>query len=202
MRPRAGTRPVTLEPNLVVEVLSLARQHDDMLKETRQDLFRAETKLNVERRWKWPLRLACFGLGVGSFAAIQNEALMLTVSEFIRSTGAGMMSAGNMALVGLLVFGVAIYSAVWMIRRTMRGPTPEQTARKLMEEFARKDGVAAYVFAGDETPEDEAASLGALTREENKMFRQRRLTQSNRTLSSSLTRLLNRTGDDTHTLLH
>jgi hypothetical protein len=202
MRPRAGTQPVTLEPNLVVEVLSLARQHDDMLKETRQDLFRAETKLKVERRWKWPVRLACFGLGVGSFPAMQNQALMSTVSEFIRSTGVGMMGAGNMALVGLVVFGVAVYAAVWMIRPTMRGPTPEQTARKLMEEFARKDGVAAYVFAGDETPEDEAASLGALTREDNKMFRQRRLTQSNRTLSSSLTRLLNRAGDDTHTLLH
>ena len=57
MRPRAGTLPVTLEPRLVVEVLSLARQHDEMLKEARQDLFRAETKLNVERRWKWPVRL-------------------------------------------------------------------------------------------------------------------------------------------------
>lgn len=66
MRPRAGTLPVTLEPQLVVEVLSLARQHDDMLKEARQDLFRAETKLNVERRWKWPIRLGCVGLGAGA----------------------------------------------------------------------------------------------------------------------------------------
>lgn len=173
-----------------------------MLKETRQDLVRAETKLNFERRWKWPVRLACFGLGVGSFASIQNQALISTASEFIRSTGAGMMGAGNMALLGLLVVAVAVYAAVWMIRRAMRVPTPEQTARKLMKEFARKDGVAAYVFVGEERPEDEAASLGALTREENKMFRQRRLTQSNRTLSSSLMRLLNRTVDETHTPLH
>ena len=55
MRPRAGTLPVTLEPQLVVEVLSLARQHDDMLKEARQDLCRPATKLNVERRWTWPI---------------------------------------------------------------------------------------------------------------------------------------------------
>ena len=85
----------------------------------------------------------------------------------------------------------------------MRGPTPEQTARKLMEQFAEKDGVAAYVFAGEDTVEDEAASIGALTRPENTTFRQRRLTQSNRTLSSSLTRLLNRTGaEEQSSLLH
>ena len=47
MRPRAGSQPLTLEPSLVIEVLSLARAHDDILKETRQDLFRAETKRQV-----------------------------------------------------------------------------------------------------------------------------------------------------------
>ena len=47
MRPRAGSQPVTLAPSMVVEVLSLARAHDDMIKEMRQDLFRAETKLHV-----------------------------------------------------------------------------------------------------------------------------------------------------------
>ena len=203
MRPRAGTLPVTLEPQLVVEVLSLARQHDDMLKEARQDLFRAETKLNVERRWKWPIRLACVGLGVGGVFAFQNETLMMASADFFRSMGTTITSAGYTGLIALVVFSAAIYGAVWLIRRAMRGPTPEQTARKLMEQFADKNGVAAYVFAGEDTAEDEAASIGALTRPENKTFRQRRLNQSNRTLSSSLTRLLNRTGgDDQSPLLH
>ena len=58
------------------------------------------------------------------------------------------------------------------------------------------------MFAGEENADDEAASIGALTRAENKTFRQRRLTQSNRTLASSLTRLLNRPVGDTQTLLH
>ena len=203
MRPRAGTLPVTLEPQLVVEVLSLARQHDDMLKEARQDLFRAETKLNVERRWKWPIRLGCVSLGVGGVFAFQNETLMMASADFFRSMGTTITSAGYTGLIALVVFSAAIYGAVWLIRRAMRGPTPEQTARKLMEQFADKNGVAAYVFAGEDTAEDEAASIGALTRPENKTFRQRRLNQSNRTLSSSLTRLLNRTGgDDQSPLLH
>lgn len=203
MRPRAGTLPVTLEPQLVVEVLSLARQHDEMLKEARQDLFRAETKLNVERRWKWPIRFGCVALGVGSVFLFQNEAMMGATVDFFRSLGTTIASAGYNGLIGLVVIGVLFYGAYWLIRRATQGPTPEQTARKLMEQFAEKDGVAAYVFAGDETPEDEAASIGALTRPENKTFRQRRLTQSNRTLASSLTRLLNRqTSEDPSHLLH
>ncbi|RYG30106.1 MAG: hypothetical protein EON93_15455 [Burkholderiales bacterium] len=203
MRPRAGTLPVTLEPQLVVEVLSLARQHDEMLKEARQDLFRAETKLNVERRWKWPLRLVCVGLGVAGVFIFQNEVIMAATVDFFRSLGATVASTGYNGLIGLVVIGALGYAAYWLIRRATTGPTPEQTARKLMEQFAEKDGVAAYVFAGDETPEDEAASIGALTRPENKTFRQRRLTQSNRTLSSSLTRLLNRTSaEEQSSLLH
>lgn len=203
MRPRAGTLPVTLEPQLVVEVLSLARQHDEMLKEARQDLFRAETKLHAERRWKWPIRLGCVALGAVGLVAAQNEALMAAGADFLRSLGTTITSAGYTGLIGLVVFGAVIYGAVWLIRRAIAGPTPEQTARKLMEQFAEKDGVAAYVFAGEETAEDEAASIGALTRPENKTFRQRRLNQSNRTLSSSLTRLLNRpSGEDQSSLLH
>lgn len=198
MRPRAGTLPITLEPQLVVEALSLARQHDEMLKEARQDLFRAETKLNVERRWKWPIRIGCVALGAGAFAAFENEALMAATADFLRSLGSTITSAGYSGLIGLVVFSAAIYGAVWLIRRAMQGPTPEQTARKLMEEFAKKDGVAAYVFAGDETPEEEAASIDALAHTKNKHFRQRRLTQSNRTMQSSLQRLLNRTMDDSH----
>ncbi|HOY78542.1 MAG TPA: hypothetical protein PLN33_12090 [Hyphomonadaceae bacterium] len=203
MRPRAGTLPVTLEPRLVVEVLSLARQHDEMLKEARQDLFRAETKLRVERRWKWPIRLGCVALGVATVFAFQNETLMAATTDFFRSLGTTITSAGYTSLIGLVVSGVVLYAAYWLIRRAMQGPTPEQTARKLMEQFAEKDGVAAYVFAGEDTVEDEAASIGALTRPENTTFRQRRLTQSNRTLSSSLTRLLNRTGaEEQSSLLH
>lgn len=203
MRPRAGTLPVTLEPQLVVEVLSLARQHDEMLKEARQDLFRAETKLHVERRWKWPIRLGCVALGVAGVLAFQNEALMAATASFFRSLGTTIASAGYTGLIGLVVVGAVLYGAYWLIRRAMAGPTPEQTARKLMEQFAEKDGVAAYVFAGEDSAEDEAASIGALTRPENKTFRQRRLNQSNRTLSSSLTRLLNRSSaDEQSSLLH
>ena len=202
MRPRAGTQPVTLEPSLVVEVLSLARAHDDMLKETRQDLFRAETKQRLERRWKWPIRLACVALGAGSLAAFQNEALHASALEFINVVSAGLLGAGSLSLAGLVALCAVGWGALYLGRRALRGPTPEQQARKLMERFAQKNGVAAYVFAGQDSPEDEAASIGALTRPDIKHFRKRHLTASNRTLQSSLQRLLNRTTDDSQQILH
>lgn len=202
MRPRAGSKPITLEPSLVLEVLSLARAHDDMLKETRQDLFRAETKLRLARRWKWPTRLACVALGVGGLAAFQNEALPASALESIETITAGLFGAGNLSLPGIVALCAVAWGAFHLFRRALRGPTPEQQARKLIEQFAQKNGVAACVFAGQDSPEDEAASIGALTRPEIKQFRKRHLTASNRSLLSSLQRLLNRTMDDTQQILH
>ena len=57
------------------------------------------------------------------------------------------------------------------------------------------------IYGGWANP-TEAASIGALTSEKHKHFRQRRLTASNRTLQSSLQRLLNRTVDDNQPMLH
>lgn len=202
MRPRAGSQPVTLEPSLVIEVLSLARAHDDILKETRQDLFRAETKRRIEQRWKWPIRLACVALGAGGLAALENEALPASALEFIDVVRAGLLGAGNLSLAGFIALCAVAWGAFYLGRRALRGPTPEQQARKLMEQFAQKNGVAAYVFAGQDSPEDEAASIGALTRPEIKHFRKRHLTTSNRTLQSSLQRLLNRSMDDSQQILH
>jgi len=202
MRPRAGTQAVTLEPSMIVEVLSLARAHDDLLREMRQDLFRAETKLNVERRWKWPMRIACVALGAGGLAAFQNEELRASNMELLDVVRAGLSGAGNLALLGFIGLCAAAWGTFHIIRRAMRGPTPEQQARKLMEQFAQKDGVAAYVFGGQDSPEDEAASIGALTRPEIKHFRKRHLMASNRTLQSSLQRLLSRNADDGPQILH
>ncbi|MFT3723018.1 MAG: hypothetical protein QM773_05460 [Hyphomonadaceae bacterium] len=201
MRPRAGTRPVTLEPSMVVEVLSLARRHDEILKEMRQDLLRAETQLQAERRWKWPIRIGCLALGAASVIAIQDDAIRASVADFARTAVDGIASAGNAALIGLVLTGVALYGAVWLLRRILRGPSPEQTARKLMQQFAQRDGVASYVFAGEESADDQASSIDALTSQKNKRFRQRRLTASNRTLSSSLQSLLN-SSDDNPPMLH
>ena len=201
MRERAGTRPVTLEPSRVVEVLSLARRHDEMLKELQQDLQRSETKLRVERRGKWIIRALCVAVGAASVVAVQNDTLRAGLGDVLKAAREGVMSAGNTALFGLVIVGVTLYGAVWIIRRRMRGASPEQTARKLMQQFAERDGVASYVFAGDETADDQAASIDALTSRKHKTFRQRRLTASNRTLSSSLQRLLN-SSDDSPTMLH
>jgi hypothetical protein len=185
-----------------VEVLSLARVHDDMLRETRQDLYRAETKLRVERRWKWPARFACVALGVGGLAAFQSEALRASALESIDTVAAGLLGAGNLSLLGIVALCAAAWGALYLVRRGLRSSTPAQQARKLMQQFARRNGVAAYVFAGQDTPDDEAASIGALTRPEIKQFRKRHLTASNRTLQSSLQRLLNSTMDDTQQILH
>lgn len=192
MRPRAGTHPVTLEPARVVEVLALARRHDELLRETQQDLFRAETKINVDRAWRWPIRAACVALGVVGMAAWQNDDVRAGAMAFFKGVFGQLRESGVETLSVLLAVGLVIWLGVFLVRRWLRGPTPERQARNLMEGFARSDGVASYVFAGQSNPHDEAALIGALTRPENKRFRQRRLTQDNRPLASSLTRILNR----------
>lgn len=191
MRPRAGTHPVKLESPHVVEILALARQHDEMLQATRQDLFRAETKLNMERAWRWPIRAACVGLGIAGMAAAQNDNVRAEVTAFFQDAMAQARGSGVEALVSLLIVGAAIWLGTLLVRRWLRGPTPEKQARLLMEQFARADGVASYVFAGQHDPEGAAATIGALTRPEIKRFRQRRLTQDNRPLASSLMQILN-----------
>jgi len=201
-RQRAGTQPVTLEPSRVIEILSLARDHDDMVKALRQDLTRVETKLRVEKKYKWHWRLACVGLGVLGLMAAQNEVLMTSIATSAQAIWQELQAKGNASLFVLLITGVAIYGAVWAIRRSLREPSPEQQARKLMQQFAEKDGVAAYVFA-NETPEEEAETIGALTKPENKDLRKRHFTASHRTLQSSMTRILHRIEDGSDlTLLH
>ena len=201
MRPRAGTRPVTLEPSLVAEVLSLARRHDEILKEARQDLLRAETKLQVERRWKWLVRIGCIALGAAGVIAVQDDSLRAGVGAFAQSTIKGLAGAGNAALLGFLLAGLALYGAVLLARRLLRGPSPEATAQRLMRQFAERNGVASYVFAGEESADEQASQIDALSRGKNKAFRQRRLTASHRTLSSSLQRLLD-SSDDNLPMLH
>lgn len=196
MRPRAGTHPVTLEPSEVLELLALARQHDERLKDIRQDLFRAETKLQHEVAWRWPIRAAFLTAGIVGVIAWQNDGVREAFAAFIEGTFVQIRRSGVETLVTLAVAGLMITGLVYLIRRWLRGPTPEQRARKLMEQFARADGVAAYVFSPDDTPEDEANLVAALTRPENKRMRRRRLTQDNRPLTSSMTRILNQKVDD------
>src|SRR5262245_55849993 len=201
-RKRAGSQPVTLEPSRVLEILSLARDHDEIVKALRQDLTRVETKLRVEKKYKWHWRLACVALGVAGVLAVQNEALMASLSASVQAVAQEIQAKGNASLFILIVTGIALYAAFWAIRRSLREPTPEQQARKLMQQFAEKDGVAAYVFA-NETPEEEAETIGALTKPENKDLRKRHFTASHRTLQSSMTRILHRIEDGSDlTLLH
>lgn len=163
-----------------------------MLQETRQDLFRAETKLNFERAWRWPIRGACVALGVVGMAAAQNDDVRTNAMTFFKGVFGQLRETRTEAYVIFAVAGVAIWLAVFLIRRWLRGPTPEQQARRLMEQFAQSDGVASYVFAGQQNPDEATDTIGALTRPENKHYRQRRLTQDNRPLATSLTRILNR----------
>ena len=196
MRPRAGTHPVTLEPPTIAEILALARQHDERLKDIRQDLVRAETKLSVERTWKWPIRAACVALGAIGFAAAQNERLRTTVTTSFNDFFANIRTTGVSTLITLVIGGIVIFAGVMLIRRWVEGPTPEQKARKLMEQFAKSDGVASYVFSAQDTTDEEAETVDALLGPKKKQMRQRRMTNSHRLLTASLTRLLNQPSDD------
>lgn len=195
MRRRAGTHPVTLDPPEVVELLALARLHDEKLKEARQDLFRAETKLGLERMWRWPIRFAFLMAGIVGVIAWQNRQLRSGVRAFFDSVFGRIRESGIETLVGLLVGGLVVTGLVFLIMRLARGPSPEQRARKLMKQFARTDGVAAYVFTDDDNAQAEAEVVNALTRRGAKRMRQRRLTQDNRPLASSMLRILNQQVD-------
>jgi hypothetical protein len=195
MRPRAGTHPVTLEAPTVAEILALARQHDEGLKDLKQDLFRTETKLRVERTLKWPIRVGCAAFGAGALATVQNEAVRAAVYAFFGDLFSNVRTTGIATLTTLVVACLVLFGAGLLIRKWIAGPTPEQKTRKLMEQFARADGVAAYVFSGQDSAEDEAATVDALVRPENKQMRQRRMTSSHRLLTASLTRLLNQSAD-------
>lgn len=172
--------------------MTLAREHDDILKEARQDLFRAQTKLKVERTWRWPIRVACVALGAVGLAAYQNDVIREETTAFIAGFFTHMRASGVETAVAVLVGSVVIIGAALIIRRLLAGPSPEEKARKLMEQFGRSDGVAAYVFSSQDNADDEAAMIGALARPNNKRIRQRRLTSANRLLSASLSRVLNR----------
>lgn len=195
MRPRAGTHPVTLEPPTVAEILAIARQHDERLKDLQQDLFRTETKLRVERTLKRPIRVGCVAIGAGGLAIAQNEAIRAWVYGFFADLFSNMRTTGLATLITLLGVGLVLFGIGLLVRKWIAGPTPEQKAKKLMEQFARADGVAAYVFSAHDTTEDEAATVDALVRPENKQMRHRRMTSSHRLLTASLTRLLNQSAD-------
>lgn len=195
MRPRAGTHPVTLEPPTIAEILALARQHDERLKDMRQDLVRAETKLRVEQTWKWPIRAGCVALGAIGLAAIQNDQIRNGAINGFNDFFANIRTTGVSTLITLVVGGIVIFVGVLLIRRWIEGPTPEQKARKLMEQFAKSDGVASYVFSAQDTTQEEAETVDALLGPTKKQMRQRKMTNSHRLLTASLTRLLNQPTD-------
>lgn len=172
-------------------MLALVRKHDELLKATRQDLFRAETKLANERAWRWPIRAACVAAGALGLAAWQNDDIRTGLVAFANSLLTHIRHSGVETLVAVVVGAAVILGAAFLIQRWLRGPTPERQARKLMEDFAKADGVAAYVFTSQDTPEEEAATIGALASSKHKQMRQRRLTENNRPLASSVTRILN-----------
>jgi hypothetical protein len=179
----------------VAEILALARQHDERLKEVRQDLVRAETKLGVERAWKWPIRAGCVALGAVGLATTQNDAVRDSVNAFVMDTFVNIRTTGAATLITLVVAGIVIFGGVMLVRRLIEGPTPERKARKLMEQFARADGVAAYVFSEKDTADEEAETVDALLGPTKKQMRQRRMTSSHRLLTASLTRLLNESAE-------
>lgn len=195
MRPRAGTHPVTLEPPTIAEILALARQHDERLKDMRQDLVRAETKLRIEQTWKWPIRAACVALGAVGLATVQNDQIRNGAIASFNDFFANIRTTGVSTLITLVVGGIVIFAGVMLIRRWIEGPTPEQKARKLMEQFAKSDGVASYVFSAQDTTHEEAETVDALLGPTKKQMRQRKMTNSHRLLTASLTRLLNQPTD-------
>lgn len=192
-----GTQSVVLDPSGVQEILELTRNHDQQLRETRQDLLRAETNLRSERQGKWPVLAASAGAGAAALATLQIPDVMLYAREGLASALAAaerILSDGVVIFVAAIVV-IVLAAAGMLLAWALRKVSPRIVARDLMEQFTLRQGVSAMTFS-DDSLEDVAISVGVLTRRPHVFPKRRRLLPATTpSLASSVTSLLHRATD-------
>jgi hypothetical protein len=200
----AGLKAVMLDPPSIQEVLELAQSHDDQLKEARQDLLRAETRLRAEQTWKWLWRAVSLGLGMLALATLQNAEFQRKAHEAFAEflAYAQTFMPGSIVLAGveislliptlLLFAGVAASTLFGVL--IFREMPPRQVARKLMDQFVLHDGVTARAL-GEDSVAKVAAAVAARARPRRVFFRPRKATPVAPMLVSSVKTLLNRAAE-------
>jgi hypothetical protein len=191
-----GTQSVLLDPSGVQEIMELTRNHDQQLREARQDLLRAETNLRSERQGKWPVLAVSAGAGAVALATLQIPDVMLHTRELLASALAAaqhILSDGGVIFVAA-VMAIVLVAAAILLAWALRKVSPRIVARDLMEQFTLRQGVSAMAFS-DDSLDDVAISVGVLTRRPHWFPKRRRLLPATPSLASSVTSLLHRATD-------
>jgi hypothetical protein len=181
---RSGTQTITLDPAKVQEILNLSRDHDEQLKEARQDLVRAETRLLMERQWKWPVIAASAGAGALMLVGLQMPGVMPKVSKMLAATA----DYGWSVATGDFVFGdvplpvsfvaavtIGLVSAMYLLAVAIKTNSPRNAARKLVGGLA-----------------DVADSIGAPTEHGGGSALRLRIMPATPSLAESVTSMLHR----------
>jgi hypothetical protein len=162
-----GLHAITLEPANIQEMLELSRNHDQQLKEARQDLLRAETNLHAEQKWKWVWRAVGLCLGALGLVALQNTTFQQKARQasdgaltYAEGFAPGVIVVGNVSMpvfVLMLVGLAAVAAAILLAFLIVRKPPPRRAVLRLMERFVLHDSVTAQVFGGDSAADVAAA---------------------------------------------
>ena len=199
-----GLHAITLEPANIQEMLELSRNHDQQLKEARQDLLRAETNLHAEQKWKWVWRAVGLCLGALGLITLQNTTFQQKARQvsdgaltYAEGFAPGSVVVGNVSIpifVPLLVALAAAAAVILLAFLAARKPPPRVAALKLMQRFVLHDGVTAQMFGGDSAAE--VAAAVAMRARPRRMFSKTRapaiVTSS---LASSMASVLHRAAE-------
>lgn len=155
-------RVIPLDASIRREVLELAREHDQKLKSLEQDLFRTETKLKVEQRWRWVDRGVCLMIGsLGMAWAISAGMAQLAWQAMLDGLGElGAYLTARIHVYGipvplnaLLLAGAAFIVLMVLAAILSLKPSPERAARELMRRVDRDPAVQGFIFRDGTIPQ-------------------------------------------------
>lgn len=180
------------------DILEIAKMHDQQLRATRQDLVRAETRLQSEKRWRWLDRLAgVVGGTLLSLAALQahftdhlaraataGAAYLATTSQSGIVFGAVIVPTTSIMMAATGFVGLQIFVAF-----AFRRPSPRAAAQKLMRRLSSGGKLTAHAFA-DVDIDDVANDIRHFLRRRRAGQNGVRLPVNAPTLESSISSLL------------
>jgi hypothetical protein len=150
------------------QILEIAREHDQKLKSVEQDLFRAETKLRVERRWQWLDRGLFFIIGVAVMTAAAQAGVMAAAGALgqkglaklaIYLTSTVDIVGVPVPLNALLFILIALTMTLILVTVASLRPSPQRAARKLMKKFDKDPAVQGFMFRDGVFPKSSYDSM-------------------------------------------
>lgn len=158
---KTEARVVPLDATVRRQILELAKSHDEKLKSLQQDMYRAETKLRVEQRWRWADRAICLAVGFGAaafawqtgFSVQMLAALETGLADLMTYLGSSVSIGGFPVPLNALVFiGAALALSLVLGAIMSLRPSPKRAARELLRRVDKDPAVSGVVFANGTFP--------------------------------------------------